>query len=81
MILLLWAVLAASDVQKQVPVTCPVDGTKFTATEIAPEPVPISRNVLGAPAFAASVSVLGRGMSTDGATLNSRPMNSWSPTR
>lgn len=34
MILLLWAVLAASDVQKQVPVTCPVDGTKFSATEI-----------------------------------------------
>jgi len=34
MILLLWAVLAASDVQKQVTVTCPVDGTKFSATEI-----------------------------------------------
>src|ERR1051325_1291035 len=34
MILLLWAALAMSDVQKQVTVTCPVDGTKFTATEI-----------------------------------------------
>jgi len=28
------ALLAASDVQKQVKVTCPVDGTKFEATEI-----------------------------------------------
>jgi hypothetical protein len=26
--------LAASDVQKQVKVTCPVDGTKFEGTEI-----------------------------------------------
>ncbi|HLY08129.1 MAG TPA: DUF2225 domain-containing protein [Planctomycetota bacterium] len=32
---LLAALLAASDVQKQVKVTCPVDGTKFEATEIA----------------------------------------------
>jgi hypothetical protein len=34
MILLLCALLAASDVSKQVKVTCPVDGTKFEATEI-----------------------------------------------
>jgi len=33
--LLFAALLAASDVQKQVKVTCPVDGTKFEATEIA----------------------------------------------
>jgi len=32
--LLLVALLAMSDVQKQVKVTCPVDGTKFDATEI-----------------------------------------------
>lgn len=34
MILLLCALLAGSDVQKQVKVTCPVDGTKFDAVEI-----------------------------------------------
>ncbi|MBI3857934.1 MAG: DUF2225 domain-containing protein [Planctomycetes bacterium] len=34
MILLICALLAASDVQKQVKVTCPVDGTKFDVTEI-----------------------------------------------
>jgi len=33
-VLLLALLLAASDVQKQVKVTCPVDGTKFDATEI-----------------------------------------------
>lgn len=34
MILLIAALLAASDVQKTVKVTCPVDGTKFEASEI-----------------------------------------------
>jgi uncharacterized protein (DUF2225 family) len=34
MILLLCALLGVSDVGKQVAVVCPVDGTKFTATEV-----------------------------------------------
>lgn len=34
MILLLCALIGASDVGKQVAVVCPVDGTKFTATEV-----------------------------------------------